>query len=88
MIEQAIDRMPSTFGIPDLERACPSTSRDMIRVVLNRLRDERVLPGKRTGRKAVWEKRGNEPIKDGNKRGNKSRRTLNDAGIPGYIGVI
>jgi hypothetical protein len=67
MIEQAIDRMPSTFGISDLERACPSTSRDMIRVVLNRLRDEGALVCKGTGRKAVWEKRGNKPHKHGNK---------------------
>jgi Fic family protein len=73
MIEQAIDRMPSTFGISDLERACPYTSRDMIRVVLNRRRDEGALVCKGTGRKAVWEKRGNKLRKHGNKGANKSR---------------
>jgi Fic family protein len=72
LIEQAIERMPSTFSISDLERSCPSTGRDMIRVVLNRLRDDGILRCKGTGRKALWEKRGNKPAKHGNKRGNKS----------------
>lgn len=55
-IEEAIDRLPSTFGIADLERACPSVSRGMIRVVLNRLRKEGRLHCKGTGRNAFWEK--------------------------------
>ncbi|MCX5805635.1 MAG: Fic family protein [Proteobacteria bacterium] len=59
LIEHAIERMPSAFGIADVERACPSISRDMIRVVLNRQRDEGKLACKGTGRKALWEKRGN-----------------------------
>ncbi|MDI6809104.1 MAG: Fic family protein [Candidatus Eisenbacteria bacterium] len=69
-VEQAVDRLPSTFGIGDLERACPSVSRDMIRVVLNRLRKEGKLSCKSTGRKALWEKRGSNTPKRGNKRGN------------------
>lgn len=73
LIEQAIERMPASFGISDVERACPSASRDMIRVVLNRLRSEGVLYCGGTGRKALWEKRGNKPIKYGNKRGNKTK---------------
>jgi Fic family protein len=59
-VEQAIERLPLTFGIADLERVCPSVSRDMIRVVLNRLRKEGKLRCKGTGRKALWEKRGNK----------------------------
>jgi Fic family protein len=69
-IEEAIQRLPSTFSISDLERACPSISRDMIRVVLNRLRKEGHLLCKGTGRKALWEKRGNYTPKRGNKPGN------------------
>ena len=69
-IEQAIGRLPSTFGISDLERLCPSVSRDMIRVVLNRLRKEGKLRCQGTGRNALWEKRGNNDLKRGNKRGN------------------
>ena len=71
LIEQAIERLPSMFGIADLERLCPSVSRDMIRVVLNRLRNEGKLRCKGTGRKALWEKHGNNILKRGNKRGNK-----------------
>jgi Fic family protein len=71
LIEQAIERLPSTFSISDLEQACPSVSRDMIRVVLNRLRSKRKLRCKGTGRKALWEKRGNHSSKRGNKRGKK-----------------
>jgi Fic family protein len=72
LIEQAIERLPLTFSISDLERACPSISRDMIRVVLNRLRKEGRLLCKGTGRNALWEKRGNNRTKGGNKRGNVS----------------
>jgi len=71
LVKQAIDRLPSIFGIGDVEQACPSVSRDMIRVVLNRMRKEGKLLCKGTGRKALWEKRGNKPMKRGNKRGNK-----------------
>jgi len=42
----------------------------MIRVVLNRLRNEGQLYCRGTGRKALWEKRGNKQAKRGNKRGN------------------
>jgi hypothetical protein len=68
--EQAIERLPSTFSISDLERACPSISRGMIRVILNRLRKERRLLCRGTGRNALWEKRGNNHRKRDNKRGN------------------
>ena len=74
LIEQAVERMPPSFGISDLERVCPSISRDMIRVVLNRLREEGVLFCKGTGRKALWEKRGNLSLKRGNKGSNKSKK--------------
>jgi hypothetical protein len=52
--------MPTSFGIADIERARPSTSRDMIRVVLNRHRDEGKLACKGTGRKALWKNRSNK----------------------------
>jgi len=44
--------------------------KDMIRVVLNRLRNEGRLTCSGTGRGALWEKRGNDFFKRGNKRGN------------------
>lgn len=71
LIEQAIERLPSRFQIAEIEQACPHVSRDMIRVVLNRLREEGKLSCKGTGRGAFWEKRGNNDSKRGNKRGNE-----------------
>jgi len=73
IVEETIDNLPSTFSISDIERLCPSVSRDMIRVILNRLRKEGHLFCKGTGRGALWEKRGNKPIKRGNKRGKINR---------------
>jgi len=66
IIEETINNLPETFSISDIERLCPSVSRDMIRVVLNRLRKEGRIMSKGTGRGALWEKRGNKPIKRGN----------------------
>ena len=57
IVEDAIDHLPMTFSISDIERLCPSVSRDMIRVVLNRLRVEGRMVSKGTGRGALWEKR-------------------------------
>ena len=71
IVEETIDNLPSTFSISDIERLCPSVGRDMIRVILNNLRKKGVLFCKGTGRGALWEKRGNRPIKRGNKRGNE-----------------
>ena len=70
IVEETIDNLPAIFRISDIERLCPSVSRDMIRVVLNRLRKEDRIVSKGTGRGARWEKRGNKPIKRGNERGN------------------
>jgi Fic family protein len=73
-VEQAVENMPETFRISDIERACPDVGRDMIRVVLNKLRKQGRLASSGTGRSAVWNKRGNKQAKRGNKRGNNSLR--------------
>ncbi|MBF0490954.1 MAG: Fic family protein [Candidatus Omnitrophica bacterium] len=70
LVEEAIKSLPVTFSIADLQRVCPTVGRDMIRVILNRLRKEGVLLCQGTGRSALWEKRSNKPHKRGNKRGN------------------
>ena len=70
IVEETIENIPSSFSISDVERLCPSVSRDMIRVILNRLRNEGRLTCSGTGRGALWEKRGNNFFKRGNKRGN------------------
>jgi len=66
IVENAINNFSSTFSISDIERACPAVSREMIRVVLNRLRKEGLVSCKGTGRGALWEKRGNNLPKRGN----------------------
>lgn len=73
IIEETIDNLPSSFSFSDIERLCPSVSRDMIRVILNRLRKEGRLSCSGTGRGALWEKRGNKSTERGNKRGNNKR---------------
>ena len=70
IVENVIDNLPSPFSISDIERACPAVSREMIRVILNRLRKEGRVSCKGTGRGALWEKRDNKPPKRGNERGN------------------
>lgn len=70
IVEETIDNLPAIFSISDIERRCPSVSRDMIRVILNRMRKQGLISCKGTGRGALWQKRGNKNTKRGNKRGN------------------
>jgi hypothetical protein len=53
-IELAIERMVGPFAISDIESECPGISRDMIRHVLRRLRDEGIIRSSGTGRGAKW----------------------------------
>jgi len=57
LVQNAVKNMPSTFGISDIERACPSVGRDMIRVVLNGLRNSGKLRCMGAGRGAKWSKK-------------------------------
>ena len=70
IVEESIENLPLTFTISDLQQLCPSVSRDMIRVILNRLRKEGYLKCNGTGRGSMWEKCGNKLPERGNKRGN------------------
>lgn len=56
LVQDAVSNMPSIFGISDIERACPSVGRDMIRVVLNDLRKSGRLKCIGIGRGARWSK--------------------------------
>jgi hypothetical protein len=56
LINYALASVPSPFGIADVERLCPSVSRDMIRVVMNRWRKEGRLRVMGRGRDAQWER--------------------------------
>ena len=58
MVLEAIAKMPGTFSLADLERACPGVSRDMIRRVLNAQKGQSVdYIGRGPG--ALWQRRGN-----------------------------
>jgi len=57
MVLQAFERLPAQFRLVDLERACPGVTRDMIRVVLNRLKNEERVEAVGRGAGARWVKR-------------------------------
>lgn len=54
LIAYALANVPSPLGIADVERLCPSVSREMIRVVMNRWRKEGRLQALGRGRDARW----------------------------------
>jgi Fic family protein len=54
LVAYALQHVPSPFGIADVERLCPSVSRDTIRVVMNRWRKEGRLEILGRGRDAKW----------------------------------
>ncbi len=56
MVLDAIERLPDSFRMVDLERAAPNVTRDMIRVVLNQLKKENKIYCKGYGAAAVWRK--------------------------------
>jgi Fic family protein len=61
LILEAVRRLPDGFRMVDLERQCPNVSRDMIRVVLDRLKKDGAVWREGAGAGAVWRKRGNIP---------------------------
>ena len=54
LVAYALEHVPSPFGIADIERLCPNVSREMIRVVMNRWREEGRLEILGRGRDARW----------------------------------
>ncbi len=56
MVLDAIERLPDSFRMVDLERAAPNVTRDMIRVVLNRLKKDNKIYCEGYGAAAVWRK--------------------------------
>ncbi len=55
-----ISKQAGEFNISEIELACPGVSRPMIRVVLEKLRDEGKLENVGMGRGARWKKRDNK----------------------------
>src|SRR5687768_14210826 len=54
----AIERLPNGFRMADVERAAPNVTREMIRVVLNRLKKEKRVYCEGRGSAATWYKQG------------------------------
>lgn len=54
LIISAINRKIAPFSISDLESDCPGVSRDMIRQVLRKMRDDGVIVASSGGRGALW----------------------------------
>ena len=52
----AIERLPNGFKMVDVERAVPNVTREMIRVVLNRLKKENRVYCEGRGSAATWHK--------------------------------
>ena len=52
----AIERLPNGFRMVDVERAAPNVTREMIRVVLNRLKKEKRVSCEGRGAAAMWYK--------------------------------
>lgn len=58
LVLAAFRNLPQTFRYADLAQACPNVSRPTIKRVLARLRKEGAAECVKSGRDAVWEKRG------------------------------
>jgi len=59
LIELAINAFTGEFTLSDLERICPGVSRDMIRTILRRLRQQKHLTCQGRGPAARWRRKGN-----------------------------
>ena len=55
-IKLAVRRKVGPFSISEIEKDCPGISRDMIRKVLRKMRDEGVIRSTGVGRNAKWVK--------------------------------
>ena len=57
LAEAAIEHLPVTFRMTDLEQMCPNVTRGMIRVVLRRMKSAGTLATEGAGRGAFWRKK-------------------------------
>lgn len=58
LVEFALENMIGSFGIADIGQLCPNVSRDTIRLVMNRWRDQGRLEMLGKGRDAKWRRKG------------------------------
>ena len=57
-IKRAVKNFSSEFTLSELERSCPGISRDMIRIVLKKMKKERKIKCLGMGPGAKWAKKG------------------------------
>ena len=57
LVEYVLQSMINPFGIADVEQLCPSVSRDTIRLVMNRWREQGRLEMLGKGRDAKWRRK-------------------------------
>jgi Fic family protein len=57
LVEEAVKRRIGPFAISDIEAECPGVTRDWIRIVLRRMRDEGRIVPRGKGRGARWVRR-------------------------------
>jgi hypothetical protein len=62
MVLDAIERSPDSFRMVDLGRVAPHVTREMIRVVLNRLKKDKKVYCDGYEAAAVWRKGSKEPL--------------------------
>jgi Fic family protein len=55
-VRDAVMRQAAPFAISDVERLCPGVGRDMVRLVLRQLRDEKLVASSGIGRAAKWQR--------------------------------
>ena len=58
LVDRALETLTGDFGITDLERLCPSVSRDMIRLLLRNLKEAGRIECLGRGPGAKWRKKG------------------------------
>jgi Fic family protein len=56
LVRLAINRKMAPFSISDIESDCPGVSRDMIRQILRKMRDEGLITVSSGGRGAMWQR--------------------------------
>jgi Fic family protein len=56
LIRSAVNRRMAPFSINDIESDCPTISRDMIRQILRKMRDEGLITVSSGGRGALWKR--------------------------------
>ncbi len=57
MVRDAVMRTAGSFSISGLMRLCPGVSRDMVRTVLEKMREEGLVECSGSGRSAVWRRK-------------------------------